>query len=130
MNFEREVNSRMERNKSQLGKRSAKSNYRPPQISKFNQRNKTSMLNKEEHEDHVKKSLCFRCHKPGHWSFKCPTTKKKVAALEVEQDDDDGSDDEPTKEVVPSISTAIMHMKVEEEPTVLQIKECFEWSAV
>ena len=79
-------------------------------------------MSKEEQEEHVKKGLCFRCHKPGHRSFECPTTKKKVATLEVEQEDDDGLDDEPTKEVVPSISMAVMHMKVEQEPTVLQIK--------
>ena len=59
---------------------------------------------------------------PGHRSFECPTTKKKVATLEVEQEDGDGLDDEPTKEVVPSISMAVMHMKVEQKPTVLQIK--------
>ena len=35
MNFEREVNSRMERNKSQQGKRSAKSNYPAKQSIKF-----------------------------------------------------------------------------------------------
>ena len=55
-------------------------------------------------------------------SFEYPTTKRKVAALEVEQEEDNGSDDEPTKEVVPSIPTAVMHMKVEQEPTMLQIK--------
>ena len=137
MNFEREVNSRMERSKSQLGKRSSESNYparqnfrfakfsknsHPSQFSKFSQGNKTSRLSKEEEEEHVKKCLCFRCHKPGHRSFECSTIKRKVATLEVEQEDDVGSDDELITEIVPSISTAVMHMKVEQEPTVLQIK--------
>ena len=137
MNFEREVNNRIERNKGQLGKRSLESNYpasqsfkfakfskasNPSQVSKFNQGKKTVMLSKEDQEEHVKKGLCFRCHKPGHRSFECPTFKMKTTALEVEQEDDDDSDGEPSKEAVPSISTAVMNMEVEQEPTVLQIK--------
>jgi hypothetical protein len=39
----------------------------------------------------------------------------------VEHDDGDGSDWEPSKEGIPSISTAVMNMEVEQEPTVLQI---------
>ena len=80
------------------------------------------MLSKEEQEYHVKKGLCFKCHKPGHRSFKCPTIKRKIAKIEVEYEDDDESDDEPSKEGVLSISTIIMNMEVEQEPTVLQIK--------
>ena len=60
------------------------------------------------------------CHKPGHWSFECPTIEKKIAVLEVQQDDDDGSNGEPTKELVPSISTVVMNMEVEQESMVLQ----------
>ena len=80
------------------------------------------MLSKEDQEEHVKKGLCFKCHKPGHRSFECPKFKRKSTALEVEQEEDDGSDGEPSKEVVPSISTAVMNMEVEQEPTMLQIK--------
>ena len=79
-------------------------------------------MSNEDQEEHVKKDLCFKCHKPGHQSFECPTIKIKITTLEVKQDDDDESDDEPTKEVVPSISTAAMNMEVEQEPTVLRIK--------
>ena len=50
------------------------------------------MLSKEDQEEHVKKGLCFKCHKHGHRSFECPTINRKIAALEMEQDDDDGSD--------------------------------------
>ena len=137
MNFEKEVNSKMERNKGQLGKKSLVSNYpanqssksakysktsKPSQFLKFNKGNKTSMLSKEDQEEHVKKDLCFKCHKPGHRSFECPTIKRKITRLEVEQDDNDRSNGQPTKEVVPSISTAVMNVEVEQEPTVLQIK--------
>ena len=80
------------------------------------------MLSKEEQDEHVKKNLCFKCYKHGHRSFECPTIKGKIATHAVEQDRNDGSDDKPIKEVVPSISTAVMNMKVEQEPTVLQIK--------
>ena len=52
---------------------------------------------KEDQVEHVKTSLCFECLKPGHRSFECPTIKRKVVALYVEQDDDDGSYDEPIK---------------------------------
>jgi hypothetical protein len=67
-------------------------------------------------------SLCFKCHKPGHRSFECPTIKRKIAAIEVEYEDGDESDGQPSKEEVPSISTAIMNMEVQQEPTMLQIK--------
>jgi len=95
----------------------------PSQVSKFNQEKKTAVLSKEDQEEHVKKGLCFKCHKPWHRSFECPTFKKKTTTLEVEQeDDDDDSDGEPGKEAVTSISIAVMNMEVEQEPTVLQIK--------
>ena len=134
MNFEREVNSRMERKKGQLGKRPLEFKHpvnrsskfakrsKPSQFSRFNQGNQNSRLSKEEQEEHVKKGLCFKCHKPGHRSFECPTVKRKIAAIEVEHEDGDESDEEPSKDEVPSISTAVMNMEVEQEPTVLQIK--------
>ena len=137
MNFEREVNSRMERKKYQLEKRSLELKYpanqsfkfakfskssKPSQFSTFNQGNKSLMLSKEEQEEHVKKGLCFKCHKPGHRSFECPTIKRKIAAIEVEHEDGDESDGEPSKERVPNISTVVMNMEMEQEPTVLQIK--------
>ena len=81
------------------------------------------MLSKEEQEKHVKKGLCFKCHKHGHRSFECPTVKRNIAAIEVDHEDDGESDDEPSKEGVPNISMAVMNMEVEQEPTVLQIKE-------
>jgi hypothetical protein len=40
----------------------------------------------------------------------------------VEYGDGDESNDEPSKEGIPRISTAVMNMEVEQEPTVLQIK--------
>ena len=95
----------------------------PSQVSKFNQEKKTAVLSKEDQEEHVKKGLCFKCHKPWHRSFECPTFKKKTTTLEVEQEDDDGSDGEPSKEAIPSISNTVMNMEVEQEPTLLQIKE-------
>ncbi|MBE3102723.1 MAG: hypothetical protein IMZ40_00590, partial [Bacilli bacterium] len=135
LNFEREVNSKLEKNKSLLGKRSSEFNRsnnfksskfsqgsNPSQGSKFNPGQRGAMLSKEEQEEHVKKGLCFRCHKPGHRSFECPSSKRKTAALEVEQGDEDTSDGEPSKDVVPTVSAAIMNMEVEQDPTVLQIK--------
>ena len=80
------------------------------------------MLSKEKQEKHVKKGLCFKCHKPGHQNFECPTIKKKIAAIEVEHKDGDVSDGEPSKERVPFISTTVINMKVEQQPRVLQIK--------
>ena len=128
MNFEREVNSRMERKKCQLEKKSLEFKYPTNQISKstmffknstffqlskFNPRNKTVMLSKEEQEEHVKKCLCFKCHKPRHWSFKCPTIKRQIVAIKVEHKDGDESDGESNKEGVPSISTVVINMEVE-----------------
>ena len=63
MNFEREVNSMMNRNKNQLGKKSIDSNYptnesskfakfsktsKPFEFARFNKGNKTLMLSKED----------------------------------------------------------------------------------
>ena len=70
------------------------------------------MLSKDDQEEYIKKKLCFKCHKPGHRSFTCPMIKRKAATLEVKQDDGDGSDGEPSKEVVSSILTVVMNMKV------------------
>ena len=75
MNFEREINNKMERNKSQLGKKSLESNYlanqsskstkfsktsKPSQFSKLNRGNKTLMQSKEDQEEHVKKGFYFK----------------------------------------------------------------------
>jgi hypothetical protein len=75
MNFEREVNSRVERKKGQLGKISFEFKYpgnerfkfakffkrsKPSQFSKFNQGNNTLMLSKEEQGDHVKKGFMLQ----------------------------------------------------------------------
>lgn len=70
INFEREINNMLERNKNHLEKRSLESNNptnqsskfvkfsktsKPSQSSKFNEGNKTLMLCKEDQEEHVKK---------------------------------------------------------------------------
>ena len=75
------------------------------------------MLNKEDQDEHVKRELYFKCHKPRHRSFECSTIKRKTTTLEVKQEDG-----EPSKEVVPRILTLVMNMEVEQKPTVLQIK--------
>ena len=128
MNFEREVNDRIERNKGLLGKRSLEFNYsgnqsskfakfsktsKPSKFSKFNQGNKIGMLRKEDQEEHVKKGLCFNSHQVGHHSFECPTFKRKTAAIEVVQEEDDEKDCEPSNEEVPCISAAVINMEVE-----------------
>ena len=48
------------------------------------------MLSKDDQEDHVKKGLCFKCHKFGYQIFDCLTFKIRIATLELEQEDDDG----------------------------------------
>ena len=137
MNFEREVNNRIERNKGLLGKRSLEFNYhgnqsskfakfsktsKPSKFSKFNQGNKIGMLSKEDQEEHVKKGLCFKCHQVGHRSFECPTFKRRTAAIEVVQEKDDEEDCELSNEEAPCISVVVMNMEVEQESIVLQIK--------
>lgn len=67
----------------------------------------------EDEEEHVKKGLCFECHKLRHRSFECLIFKRKTITLEVKQKIGDESDGEPNKEEIPSISTAIMNMKVD-----------------
>jgi hypothetical protein len=80
------------------------------------------MLSKEDQEEHANEGLCFKCHKRGHRSLECSKIKRKIIALEVEQEDGDGSYGDLSKEGVPSISIVVINMKVEQEPTVLQIK--------
>ena len=81
------------------------------------------MLSKEEQEEHVKKGLCFKCHKSGHRSFECPKIKRKIAVIEVEHKDSNESDGEPSKEGVPTISIAVMNIEVEQEPTVYKSRD-------
>lgn len=71
------------------------------------------ILSKDDQREHVKKGLCFKCHKPRHRSFECPTFKIKTTILRVEQEDNDGSDGEPSKKEVRAISTVVMNMEVE-----------------
>ena len=57
----------------------SKPGYKKPR--EFNPRR--PKMSREEHERHQAEGLCFRCHKPGHFTCNCPEANKEASTSKV-----------------------------------------------
>ena len=57
----------------------SKPGYKKPR--EFNPRR--PKMSREEHERHRAEGLCFRCHKPGHFTRNCPEANKEASTSKV-----------------------------------------------